>query len=208
VYSHWALAFETALISGIDGPTDAVTVFVDDDLSRYEAPMQARGAFLGPTWEPVWFGSQNLRKRYFDLPDEGYTLITHQRYAGDPHPGDKDVSLAPVEPEVWMPPSPVAYTHIRMRSHGGMYVPALNEHGTAVMLMARTYALDDETTPLTEDRTPMERDLRPGATFEQGLIIGRPHEPGRYRVEVELEVAGRPTGIRTSFVAEARRFGL
>jgi hypothetical protein len=181
---------------------------VDDDLARYEAPMQAYGAFLGPTWEPVWFGSQNLRKRYFDLPDDGYTLITHRRYAGDPLPDESDVAMEPADTVVWMPPSPVAYTHIHMRSLNGMYVPALDEHGAAVMLVARTYAGDDDTTPLTEDRTPKDRDLRPGGTSIQGLIIGRPRSPGRFRVEVELEVAGRPTGIRTTFIAEARRFGL
>lgn len=70
------------------------------------------------------------------------------------------------------------------------------------------YAIEGWAAPATEDRTPHERDLPSGERHVQGLIVGRPHEPGRYRVEVELEVAGRPTGIRTSFVAEARRFGL
>lgn len=208
VWSHWAFAFETALISGIDGPTAATTVFVDNDITRYEQPMRATGALLGPTWEPVWFGSQNLRKRYFDLPDSGYTVIAHAAAADAARPTRGSMELLGPEGVVVLPPSPVGYVTIRLRDLSGRGLQALDARGAATMLRTRVLPDAGDGIPVCDDRTPLERDLLPGHELMQGLIIGRPRTSGRYRVEVELEVAGRPTGIRTSFVAEARRFGL
>lgn len=208
VWSHWAFAFETALISGIDGPADAVTVFVDRELRRYEGPMQVPGAFLGPTWEPFWFGTGNLRKAYFDLPEGAYAPIAHRAATGEPAPVPGGLVVQGPEGPVVLPPSPVGYVTIRLRDLSGRGLHALDARGTWTMIRARVFPGVGDGPPVCDDRTPLERDLPPGHELVQGLIIGRPHEPGRYRVEVELEVAGRPTGIRTSFVAEARRFGL
>ena len=205
VYSHWAFAFETALISGIEGPAKAVTVFVDEDLHRYDVSMQEPGIFLGPTWEPRWFGTGNLRKAYFDLPSGAYVPITQRAAAGAGHPAQ--LSIEGPAATVLLPPTPVGYATIRLKDAAGHGLRALDADGSPVTLRVRVFPANGGPA-LNDDRTPLERDLPPGRTLAVGVIIGRPRAPGRYRVEVELEVAGRPTGVRTSFPAEARRFGL
>lgn len=208
VFNSWALAFETALVSAVHGPQHAVTIFAAPDPSAFMERSRVTGAFLGPTWEPVWFGSQNLRKRYFDLPDSGYTVITHAAAADAARPTRGSMELLGPEGVVVLPPSPVGYVTIRLRDLSGRGLQALDARGAATMLRTRVLPDAGDGIPVCDDRTPLERDLLPGHELMQGLIIGRPRTSGRYRVEVELEVAGRSTGIRTSFVAEARRFGL
>jgi hypothetical protein len=53
----------------------------------------------------------------------------------------------------------------------------------------------------------LEADIPAGSAYVQGLLVERPVDQGRYRVEAELSTdAEGPTGVRTSFWIEARRF--
>lgn len=203
VFNSWALAFETALVSAVHGPQHAVTIFAAPDPSAFMERSRVTGAFLGPEWEPVWFNTASLDREYFDLPDGPYTPITGPALTQVPYAG---VGLMPCRSAIVLPPWPRTQVELVLNVPPSCVLHALDSSGQPLQFHAILRREDGALVAECDDYTPFERDV--GGVDTMGVIIGRPHEPGRYRVEVELEVAGRPTGIRTSFVAEARRFGL
>jgi hypothetical protein len=69
----WPLGMESALVSGVRGPSQAATLYMNDDPGLSPIDTAGHTHFLGPTWAPLWFGLHHLDRRYFDLPtDTGY----------------------------------------------------------------------------------------------------------------------------------------
>ena len=208
VYGYWPMAFETALVSGIKGPREAVTFYCDEPIDRFDTLMHASTAFLGPAWNPVWFGSQNLRKGYFDFPEEGYTTVTSQlddsllAVLGPVH-----LNIRPLESTVWLPPAPVTTTDILLTNLTGRTLGCIMPDGEPMEFVVTYYDEEDQLVPDCRDRTKMEQDIPAGRPMLQGLVLGRPRRAGRYRVEVELMAGERTTGVRTTLYAVARPMG-
>lgn len=208
VYGYWPMAFETALVSGIKGPREAVTYYCDDTIERYDSLMHGPTAFLGPAWNPVWFGSQNLRKGYFEFPQEGYTTVTSQ--LGDSLLavlGPANLNIRPLENTVWLPPAPVTTTDILVTDLSGRSMGCMMPNGQPLEFLATYYDEEGHQIPDCRDRTKMEQDMPAGRPMLQGLVLGRPRRAGRYRVEIELMAGDRPTGVHTTLWAVARPMG-
>ncbi len=208
VYGYWPMAFETALVSGIKGPREAVTFYCDEPIDRFDTVMHASTAFLGPAWNPVWFGSQNLRQNYFAFPAEGYSAVTTVLADSIARVlGPQQLTLAPVDSVVWLPPAPVANTDLLLTNRTGRPMGCLLEDGRQLELRVEYYDETGRGVYECKDITHIEQDISAGASMRQGLLLGRPYKSGRYRVEVELFAGDRPTGVRTTLYAEARPMG-
>ncbi len=208
VYSYWPMAFETALVSGIKGPQETVTFYCDEPIDRYDTLMQGPTAFLGPAWNPVWFGSQNLRQNYFALPTEGYTLVTSVLTDSLATAlGPSQLSLVPADSVLWLPPAPVANMDVLLTNHTNRMLGCLLANGRQLELRVEYYDEAGVGVYECQDITHIEQDIPAGATMRQGLLLGRPYKSGRYRVEVELFAGDRPTGVHTTLWAVARPMG-
>jgi hypothetical protein len=208
VYSYWPMAFETALVSGIKGPREAVTFYCDEPIDRFDTLMHEPNAFLGPAWNPVWFGSQNLRQNFFALPAEGYTLVTSVLADSMANVlGPSQLSLVPTDRVVWLPPAPVANVDVSLTNHTDRMLGCLLSNGRQLELRVEYYDEAGRGVYECKDITHIEQDIPAGTTMRQGLVLGRPYNAGRYRVEVELFAGDRPTGVHTTLWAIARPMG-
>ena len=117
------------------------------------------------------------------------------------------LSMLPEDTLVRMLPDRYTVVHVRIANGSAVRLGSLSADGRPLRLRYRLYdakgalyaehALDSE----------LEADIPAGSTYVQGLLVERPVERGRYRVEAELTTdTGGPTGVRTSFWIEARRF--
>ncbi len=208
VFGYWPMAFETALVSGIKGPREAVTFYCDEPIDRYDTLMHDPHAFLGPAWNPAWFGSQNLRQDFFALPAEGYTLVTSvlsdslASVLGPAH-----LSIVPSDSVVILPPAPVADTDVLLTNHTHHTLGCMLGNGQQLELRVEYFDEQGASVYECKDITHIEQDIPAGATMRQGLLLGRPYRSGRYRVEVELFAGDRPTGVHTTLWVIARPMG-
>jgi len=189
----WAAPFETALVSALHGPDSVVTVFYVEDPGAFKGMLDEPGLFLGPEWEPVWFGTQNLRQRMFRFPEEApYVPITTMRPGGltatVPRTG---LELVPHQAVVHAGRERIVVTEIQVHNRSDDTLHARTSRDEPLRLVCRTMG-PGGATPVAERWTELEMDVAPWSSLRQGLVIDRPAQRGRHVVEVDIP--GGPTG--------------
>jgi len=71
-WTSWALPFETALLSSIYNPNNAITVYSTRDLNEAIEHSNSANSFLGPSWAISWFNVSAINNRLFIFPQGGY----------------------------------------------------------------------------------------------------------------------------------------
>lgn len=207
-FSTWQLPFESALVSGVCGPQQAVTVFCGPDDLKLDTMYHNGNAFLGPAWMPLWFTSDHLNPAYFRFHHNGFrrmnTAMPDSVWASFPAEG---VRIVARQSGVVLDHDRTTVVELSVTNASPQRLCSMTEDGEPLRFQ---YTLYDENGQLYAEhaqRTALECDIPAGASYVQGLIMERPVNAGRYRVMVWLgsEVLRRPD-IGTSFWIEARRF--
>ena len=74
-WSSWALPFETTLISALNGPLKAVSVFSSTNVKQSIMDASLPNAFLCPTWTFNRFKIPSINNYIFTLPSTNYKVI-------------------------------------------------------------------------------------------------------------------------------------
>ena len=207
LYGTWPLAFESILVSAINGPEGSVTLFCGAEALRLDTVYHQKNAFLGPDWNPLAFKSDRLDTTYFHFDPEGYTKLSSvmpDSVRRSFRPGD--IVLTPVDSVLRMVHDRSTVGTLRITNNTGLTLGSISEDENPLRLTYRIFNADGSLYAETAMRTELEMDVPPMSSYVHGLIIERPVDPGRYRVEVDLNTdAHGPMGIRTSFWVEVNR---
>lgn len=208
LYGTWPLAFESILVSAVNGPEKSVTLFCGAEPLGLDTLYHKENTFLGPDWNPLWFKSDKLDTTYFRFEPEGYTKL----YSVMPDSvwrsfGPSDIVLSPVDSVVRMVHDRFTVTHLLITNNSGTTFGSLSGDGSPLRFTYKIYRKDGSLYVDPWQRTEFEMDVPPMSSYVHGLIIERPVRSGKYRVEVNLNTdAHGPMGIRTSFWIEVFRY--
>ncbi len=181
---HWAEGFTSTLVTSVHGPRSAATAFVPDEGSDLAPLMADPLQFLGPSWEPKWFGIQNLNLRYIQLPDtKGYVAIN------TPDHGFEYARLRFGVPSVPVRLVPDRFTVIPVTIYNptGSNMPSCDSLGRPLRFHYTLTPADGGRPIEGETFSPMETDIPPQAGYDQGIVIERPAKAGRYTVTLACE---------------------
>ena len=201
----WPLGFESTLVSSVRGPQYAASLFVSKDQALLDTASLRREQFLGPTWEPLWFGIPSLNQRYYDLPtDTGYFWA---------NTCDTTFDLTQLELRASARPfrmAPDRYTVIPIQIHNptAQRMPSCTGNGKPVRMGYRLFHKDGTEYVKGVETTALETDIPPGMTYHQSLVIERPVDPGTYWVLADLLVDGKPFGKYVTFDVVVDRWPL
>ncbi len=202
---HWAVGFESALCSGVRGPEQAATIFVSDKLALLDTVASRTDQFLGPDWQPIWFGLQNLDHRYFDFPqDVGYAWAN----TVDTIPGQVSIAMEGPATPYRMVPDRFTVVPIRIHNTGTDLVPSSGADGRPVQFTYELLRMDGTLYQESAFRSSLEVDLLPGAEYTQGLVVERPVDKGAYLVRAWMSHGGNEVGpeVRFKVIADAWPF--
>jgi hypothetical protein len=181
---HWPAGMESALVTAVAGPEKASTIFVTNDLAMLDTVHARPEQFLGPSWEPAWFGLQNLDQRYFRFPrDVGYS------YANTWVPEfsiDELVTEGPNTP-YRLVPDRFTVVPVMLLNPTEVRMPSLTESGVPCRMTYVLYRTDGTVYQESSILSGLESDIPPGAAYVQGLVIERPVDNGTYTVKARLE---------------------
>ncbi|MBS1583008.1 MAG: hypothetical protein JST66_12490 [Bacteroidetes bacterium] len=205
---HWPLGMETALVSGIDGPTKATSLFITADTAQVTGLLDDPNTFLAPSWAPTWFTVDHLDHAYFDLTGGHYERVnTDGAERVWPTLGAEAITLAP-------PAAPVRLVHDRftvvevpITNRGPRTLPSRWSATVPLRLSCKVLRMDGSLYQESQG-SALELDLPPGSTYPQGFLIERPSDAGTYRVRTELTAHDSLLGPATEFTIEVSRFGL
>jgi hypothetical protein len=193
---HWAVGFESALCSGVRGPEQASTIFVSDKVALLDTVASRTDQFLGPDWQPIWFGLQNLDQRYFDFPkDVGYGWAN----TADSIPEQVAFTLEGPETPFRMVPDRFTVVPLRIRNTGNVAMPSCGPDGRPVQFIYELLRMDGTLYQESAFRSSLEVDLLPGADHSQGLVVERPVDKGTYTVRAWMEHDGSVVGPEVRF---------
>jgi hypothetical protein len=198
---HWAVGFESALCSSVRGPEQAATIFVSDKVALLDTVAGRADQFLGPDWQPIWFGLQNLDQRYFDFPkDVGYDWAN----TADSIPEQVAIKLEGPSTPYRMVPDRFTVVPVRIRNTGNDAIPSCGADGRPVQFIYELLRMDGTLYQESAFRSSLEVDLLPGADYSQGLVVERPVDKGTYTVRAWMEHDGAVVGpeVRFNVVAD------
>jgi hypothetical protein len=193
---HWAVGFESALCSGVRGPEQAATIFVSDKLALLDTVATRTDQFLGPDWQPIWFGLQNLDHRYFDFPKEvGYAWAN----TADTIPEQVAVTIEGPSTPYRMVPDRFTVVPVRIRNTGTGRIPSSGADGRPLQFIYKLLRMDGTLYQESAFRSSLEVDLLPGAEYTQGLVVERPVDKGAYMVRAWMAYDGAVVGPEVRF---------
>lgn len=193
---HWPVAMESALGSGIKGPHDAASIFVTKDVAMLDSAASRTEQFLGPDWQPTWFGLQNLDQRYFAFPrDVGYQWINTADTAFDA----SNIELLPPERPYRMIPDRFTVVPISMRNNSDQRMPSVLPDGRPIHFEYDVLRPDGSVYQESGLQTSLETDLAPQTQYQQGLVIERPVDKGSFMVHARLMSDRIPLGPEVRF---------
>lgn len=196
---HWAVGMESALASAVRGPDDASTIFVSNDRPLLDSVAHRRQQFLGPDWQPLWFGLQNLDSTYFRFPqDVGYTWTnsTDSAHAAD------HLRMSGPEGSYRMVPDRFTVVPVRIENVGSLPVTSCAANGTPLQFVYEVLRTDGTVYQESAIRSSLETDIAPGTEYMQGLVVERPVDNGRFQVHAWLTADGEPVGNAFRFWIE------
>ncbi len=202
---HWPLGMESALITAVDGPQNAATLFTSDDVALIDTASARKEQFLGPAWTPLWFGLQSLDARYFDLPmDTGYTRAN----TWVPDFNFDQLRLTGPRTPFRMFPDRFTVVPIVIHNPTALRMPSITADGAPFRFSYTLYRMDGTVYQESSELSSLETDIPAGATYYQGLVVERPVDPGRYVVKAHVLAGSVPAGASLSFEVVADRWPL
>jgi hypothetical protein len=193
---EWALGMESALTSAIQGPQATATMFVSLEQTLLDTIGPKKEQFLGPTWSPLWFGIPALDQRYFNLPtDTGYISV-NTCSKGFPY---EQLELRPPSTPIRLGPDRYTVIPILIHNPTAMLMPSCTERDSPVRLSYRLFLPDGTEYLKGGGLSALETDIPPGMTYQQGLVMERPKEHGRYWVIADVVVDGQTFGKYATF---------
>ena len=202
---HWAVGVESALVSAVNGPDEAATFFVSDDLARVAELAPIPDQFLGPSWAPNWFKIQVLDSAYFRFPtDVGYNWLT----STDTVPATEHLHMSGPDAVFRLVPDRFTVVPVRLANTGATRFASCAETGKPLQFVYQLLREDGSLYQESAHVSSMELDIPPGATYDQGLVVERPVDNGRYTVRCWLTLEGRAVSAPFQFgiVADAWPF--
>lgn len=180
---HWAVAMESTLCSGVKGPRSAATIFVSDKTALMDTMVNSKDQFLGPDWQPIWFGLQNLDQRYFELPtDVGYRWANAQGSVNVP----EGVRMNGPEGAFRLVPDRFTVVPVSIHNPGPVSLSSCGPDGRPLQFVYQLLRPDGSLYQESGIRTSLETDVAPNTTYDQGLVIERPVDNGTYTVHAWL----------------------
>lgn len=79
LWMPWAVSFETLLISSLDGPEGAATLYYQQHHENWEEQLDDPNFFLSLHYAPIFVKQEWLNSRYFQLPAAPYKKINIRR---------------------------------------------------------------------------------------------------------------------------------
>ena len=76
IHIHWAVPAETLMLSSLDKEKKAVSLFIYDDLKKYEKELINPDYFFYVPWGPKRIS--HLNSTHFSLPQGPYTLVNNK----------------------------------------------------------------------------------------------------------------------------------
>ncbi|MBK7384026.1 MAG: hypothetical protein IPI81_11975 [Flavobacteriales bacterium] len=194
---EWAACFESALVSAVNDPARAATIFVSQDQVLLDSVRTRKDQFLGPEWFPLWFGLSGLDQRYFDFPtDTGYIWANTVDTTFDLTRLELRAPLIPFR----MAPDRFSVVPIIIHNPTMQRMPSCTAEGKPVRLGYRLFRKDSGIEYVKgSEMTALETDIPPGMTYHQSLVIERPKDRGTYWVIADLLVDGQPFGKYATF---------
>jgi hypothetical protein len=184
---HWAVPFETALYSALEGPDNARTFFVAEDMNEYNDLINKENIFLGPSWAVTWFGSDKLNPDYFHFPSTGYEKLSTEQTDTTFHEQEfnkNNILINPVKDIYYSDPDSFVVVPIKITNLLGKKLcsTAAGEHPT--YLSYHVYDQDRKLIRADGKRTPLEVDIL--NEYVQGLEVILPEKKGDYTIVVDL----------------------
>ena len=206
---YWPLGMETALVASVPGPEHTATYFITPDTAQAEVLLEDPNLFMGPSWALGWFTIDHLEPHYFQLPvDRGYVRVNNRDTTGIlAGLSASDIDIAAAAAPVRLVPDRYTVVLLRITDRAGNGLPSRVRGGGAVQFTCTLFR-PDGTIYQEQERTSLEIDIPPFGSYDQGLVVERPRDPGTYRVEAALVMGDSLLGPRVTFTVEAARFGL
>jgi len=197
---HWAVGMESALCSAVNGPQEAATIFVSDKTAMLDTVAQRKDQFLGPDWEAIWFGLQNLDHHYFDFPmNVGYSWANALDL---PEVPSNVVLRGPAEP-YRMVPDRFTVIPVTIENPGPGTMPSCAPNGTPIQFAYRLLRADGSVYQESGILSSLEADIAPGTSYQQGLVVERPVDNGRFTVLAWLVRNRKVIGPHVRFEVKA-----
>jgi hypothetical protein len=189
-WSTWAFPFETLLNSALLSPDSAVTVYIANDMARFDSTLNNPGLFIGPDWCLHCYRSDKLNPDYFRIKSGAYFKInTNQGIIGkqpDTLPG---IELKPVQQQMYSATDTFIMAQIELINNTGIVFPSMKNDTINIGLNYHIYDSKGNMLVFEGQFTPLETDLHIGSTV-QGMTVIVPKEKGEYLVEADMLNAG------------------
>lgn len=202
--THWTLPFETLLISSMDGPDGAVTVFAEEPMDKAKPCMDDETRLLGPAWNICAFHLGQLDTLLYHLPSGPYRIVSQQPDSAYRPQGT--VHLAPLANEFTMRSGDYDLLPVEVCWAGEAPLRAL---GTKALTTIH-YELRNKVNGWTEGSgwTSLEMDLAPGACCVVPLKVDRPARAGEHRLFLRLTVNEEEVATAGPVIVRVHSFGM
>ncbi len=190
-WSTWAFPYETLLNSALAGPDSAGSIYITNDMARFDSIMNDPELFLGPDWCQFCSRTNTINPDYFKIKSGTYFKInTNQGIIG--HQPDKlsGIELRPLQETIYSATDTFIITRIELINNTGQVFPSMKNDTINIGLNYHIYDKEGDMLVFEGSFTPLETDLLRGSTI-QGMTVLLPEKKGEYIVEVDLCNAGR-----------------
>ena len=208
VQTHWTLPFETLLISALQGPDSAVTVFAEEPMDKPGQCMHEPGRFIGPAWNPCAVMIAQLDTNYFRLSRQPYVIASSLPDSINAN-ADVDsgtVTLAALVRRAVMRPGRYHLVPVRVCNNGTRSLLAqapdmLNGVQGEIILKKNGEVIG-------RPWMALETDVPPGVCQEMALLVERPARAGEHSLILELLVNGKPAGAKDTLGLAVHSLGM
>ena len=183
----WSMPFETLLYSSLESPDSAITVCVAEPISQYDSIASWKNIFIGPSWSPVWFWTNELDHNYFNLPDGDYKKITTSQLDSSFSESDfnnRDVTIKTLDSAIVIGREAFGVIPVEIINSSGKRINAISDSKSSLGFCY--HLLDENGKLLLWDglRSYLETDVYENA--DQGVIFENNLSKGKYILEIDL----------------------
>jgi hypothetical protein len=183
----WTLPFETLLNSSLQSPDSAITVCVANPVNQYDSIATWKNIFIGPSWSPTWFWTNDLDSNYFKLPPTPYGYLTGLQSDSSFKESEfnkKNVFIIPLQSEVTLGREKYTVIPLRIINTSGKKLPAVPDVDHQFFLSYHILSEKGEIIFVDNYRTPLETDV--GSKGNVGLIVKTPLKKGKYTILIDF----------------------
>jgi hypothetical protein len=187
----WALPFETLLFSSMQSPDSAVTVCMADPISQYDSIAAWKNIFIGPSWSPIWFWTNELDHRFFNLPHGDYKKITTSQLDSgftDTAFNSSTVSITPKLNFIELTKEPFTIVPVEIKNTSGRRINAIPDSPNPIAISYHVYDEKGEKVLWDGFRTELETDIYESGRM--GVLIKNDLPKGIYTIEFDFITEG------------------